>query len=174
MFEHFRMRLRCGAGCSSGSVVEEGCMPPGGNPNNEQPQQPSAPPAVGLNPVDGSHLTLNTRGSLVSTASSASKPSTALASLAGLISDNNSAKEPLNQKVLVSHSISKIVVTNTTQIEAAYFSGVGLVVSFLDVNESCFSFPFFFHFFTMKLTKCHCFKFHKLFNLLARKQIDTT
>lgn len=109
------MRARCGASCTSGSsamaddsLYGSGCgSPPGvGGSVVSSPPPASCPPTSAPNNQmsgpDGSHGTLNTRGSLISTSSSASKPSTAFASLAGLIGEaTSSTKEPVQQRVRV-------------------------------------------------------------------------
>ena len=110
-----RMRVRCGASCTSGSsamaddsIYGSGC---GNAPSTgvsgsiitSPPTNSGFPPTSGPtqnNAPDGSHQTLTTRGSVISTSSSASKPSSAFVSLAGLIGETGN-KEPVTQRVQV-------------------------------------------------------------------------
>ena len=105
---YYRMRARCGASCTSGSSMmgEEGF---GGCPP-ATPQNPHAvnnPPASAGNtpsnqPPDSAQPPFPTRGSLVSTTSSAGKPS-GFVSLAGLIAESGStpSKEAICLRVQV-------------------------------------------------------------------------
>lgn len=105
-----RMRARCGASCTSSSSMmgEEGYNCP--NPTTPQntlstlhpPGMGGMPPGQPLQEGGGITQSFTTRGSLVSTASSASKPSSAFVSLAGLIADTSSVKECVQQRVRVS------------------------------------------------------------------------
>ena len=58
-------------------------------------------PLSTLPPQSDGHQTMSTRGSMVSTTSSASKPSSAFVSLAGLIGETPHAKELAMQRVRV-------------------------------------------------------------------------
>ncbi|XP_064621323.1 pecanex-like protein 1 isoform X3 [Lineus longissimus] len=96
-----RIRLRCGASCtSSGSVTVDdsyGCGP-------IQPATPGHQVNMTNTPtvMDPNHPPLANRGSVHSTTSSASKPSAAFVSLAGLLGDSASAnKEPVMQRVQI-------------------------------------------------------------------------
>lgn len=102
------MRLRCGASCTSGSsaCVEDGCGGTYGLPSVISPPVTGCPPTSGQNPLSaqtpqGEGHQMSTRGSMVSTTSSASKPSSAFVSLAGLIADTSLSKEPVTQRVRV-------------------------------------------------------------------------
>ncbi|CAH1791928.1 unnamed protein product [Owenia fusiformis] len=99
-----RMRAHCGASCHSGSagLGEDGCgqpCPPTQTQHSTGGDRNLTVPPVGQ--TDGSAQTLATRGSLISTSSSASKPSSAFVSIAGLIADSTSAKDPISHRVQI-------------------------------------------------------------------------
>lgn len=107
----FRMRTRCGSSCTSGSsMINEdvfACRASNTIPMNTIRTQPPSSTSVNSQQPDffSFHPALN-RGSLVSNASSASKPSGALSSLAGLIGDGS--KETYSQRVQVKSFTSQI------------------------------------------------------------------
>lgn len=102
-----RMRNRCGSSCTSGSSMMNddvfNCRAPSIPMSTIRTQPPSSTSVNSSQPalppeVLPFHPTLN-RGSVVSNASSASKPGGALSSLAGLIGDTS--KECCSQRVQV-------------------------------------------------------------------------
>lgn len=107
----YRMRNRCGSSCTSGSSMMNddvfNCRAPNIPPTSTVRTQPPSSTSVNSQPpeVFSFHPTLN-RGSVVSNASSASKPSGALSSLAGLIGDTS--KECCSQRVQVMLTLKEL------------------------------------------------------------------
>ncbi|ELU16306.1 hypothetical protein CAPTEDRAFT_221096 [Capitella teleta] len=100
-----RMRVRCGNSCTSGSSMMDDSACGGGCPPPVPPQNPQmVPPSAATSAQNPADMFSTNRGSLVSTTSSAcSKPSSAFASLAGLMGDSSagSIREQVTQRVQI-------------------------------------------------------------------------
>ena len=101
----FRMRERCGASCTSGSMMgEDGhCGGVHASPYSHsatigRPATAAHTPTSQLDPL---HPGVTNRGSVVSTTSSASKPSAAFINITGFMAPDSTPKETLGQRVQV-------------------------------------------------------------------------